>query len=49
MGQSERFEQRAVHRQHRAVGDRQREAHLAFEGEGIDLCVDDASCLPSYA
>ena len=48
MGQPERFEQRAVHRQHRAVGDRQREAHLPFEGQGIDVCLDDghATTLP---
>ena len=41
MGEAERFEQRTVHRQHRAVGDREREAHLPFEGQGIDVCLDD--------
>ena len=41
MGQPERFEQRPVHREHGAVGHGQREAHLAFEGQRVDLCVDD--------
>ena len=41
MGQSQRLEQRPVHREHGAVGDGQREAHLAFERQRVDLFVDD--------
>ncbi len=37
MGQSQRLEQRPVHREHGPVGDGQREAHLAFESQWVDL------------
>ena len=41
MGECERLQQRPVHREHGAVGDGQREAHLALEGQRVDLFVDD--------
>jgi hypothetical protein len=40
MGQTERLEQRPVHGQHRTVGDRQRETHLAFQRQRIDVRSD---------
>ena len=37
MGQSQRLQQRPVHREHGTVGDGQREAHLALESQWVDL------------
>ena len=40
MGQAERLEQWAVNRKHRPVGERQREAHLTFECQRVDIFLD---------